>query len=151
MPSRRLVLSALTAVALLPRLATSAEAGGAVPKQQPLKPAAPAWLHSSNNELKNAVALMTKTRGEMSAALKKQQALNAAARGHIANALKAGETMESIRKELDSAMKSLESQDKMGNFEIQRLMSAFNQAETLSSNVQKKMDDTISGQQQKIG
>jgi hypothetical protein len=27
--------------------------------------------------------------------------------------------------------------DRMGNFEIQRLMSAFNQAETLSSNVQK--------------
>jgi|SoiMethySBSTD1v2_1073268.scaffolds.fasta_scaffold2016656_1 hypothetical protein len=41
--------------------------------------------------------------------------------------------------------------DRMGNFEIQRLMSAFNQAETLASNVQKKSDDTISGIQQKIG
>jgi hypothetical protein len=60
-------------------------------------------------------------------------------------------TVEGIRSELDKAMKSLEAKDRMGNFEIQRLMSAFNQAETLSSNVQKKMDDTISGQQQKIG
>lgn len=47
-----------------------------------------------------------------------------------------------IRSRLDDAMKELESQDRMGNFEIQRLMSAFNQAETLSSNVQKKLDDT---------
>ena len=43
------------------------------------------------------------------------------------------------------------SADKLGNFEIQRLMSQFNQAETLASNVQKKLDDTVSGQQQKIG
>ena len=50
-----------------------------------------------------------------------------------------------------SHRKSLEAQDRMGNFEIQRLMSAFNQAETLASNVQKKLDDTISGTQQKIG
>ena len=51
----------------------------------------------------------------------------------------------------NAASKALDAQDRMGNFEIQRLMSAFNQAETLSSNVQKKLDDTISGQQQKIG
>ena len=42
-------------------------------------------------------------------------------------------------------------QARLGNFEIQRLMSQYNQAETLSSNVQKKLDDTKSGQQQKIG
>jgi len=60
-------------------------------------------------------------------------------------------TIDSIRSELDKAMKGLEAKDRMGNFEIQRLMSAFNQAETLSSNVQKKLDDTVSGQQQKIG
>jgi hypothetical protein len=42
-------------------------------------------------------------------------------------------------------------QARLGNFEIQRLMSQYNQAETLSSNVQKKLDDTRSGQQQKIG
>ncbi|MEM1298258.1 MAG: hypothetical protein AAGH68_03185 [Pseudomonadota bacterium] len=33
-------------------------------------------------------------------------------------------------------------QDRLGNFEIQDLMSRFNQAETLASSVQKKTDDT---------
>ena len=32
--------------------------------------------------------------------------------------------------------------DKLGNFEIQRLMSSYNQAETLASSVQKKANDT---------
>lgn len=49
------------------------------------------------------------------------------------------------------AAQDLTAEDRMGNFEIQRLMSAFNQAETLSSNMQKKLDDTISGVAQKIG
>ncbi|MFN0169734.1 MAG: hypothetical protein ACKV22_25205 [Bryobacteraceae bacterium] len=43
---------------------------------------------------------------------------------------------------LDSKMKDLEARDKMGNFEIQRLMSQYNQAETLASSVRKKTDDT---------
>jgi len=38
-----------------------------------------------------------------------------------------------------------------GNFEIQRLMSSYNQAETLSSNVKKKLDDTVSAVAKKIG
>ncbi|HSI35817.1 MAG: hypothetical protein ACAI43_27485 [Phycisphaerae bacterium] len=58
---------------------------------------------------------------------------------------------DAARARLGGRLKQLEGNDRMGNFEIQRLMSAFNQAETLSSNVQKKMDDTVSGQQQKIG
>jgi hypothetical protein len=33
----------------------------------------------------------------------------------------------------------------LGNFEIQNLMSAFNQAETLSSSIQKEVDDTRNG------
>jgi hypothetical protein len=41
--------------------------------------------------------------------------------------------------------KSLEDQSRMQNFEIQRLMSAYNQAETLASSVRKKHDDTASG------
>lgn len=41
--------------------------------------------------------------------------------------------------------KSLESHDRMGNFEIQNLMSAYNQSETLASSVQRKMDDTNRG------
>jgi hypothetical protein len=47
--------------------------------------------------------------------------------------------------------RSIATTSTMTNFEIQRLMSMFNQAETLSSNVQKKQDDTVSGTQQKIG
>lgn len=49
---------------------------------------------------------------------------------------------DGLRKKLEEAMKTLEAQDKMGNFEIQRLMSEFNQAEQLSSQVQKKREET---------
>ncbi len=46
--------------------------------------------------------------------------------------------------------KPLESADRLGNFEIQNLMSNYNQAETLASSVQKKKDDTASGILSKI-
>jgi hypothetical protein len=36
-------------------------------------------------------------------------------------------------------------QDRLADFELQRLMSAFLAAERVSSNVQKKIDDTIAG------
>ena len=42
------------------------------------------------------------------------------------------------------AGKDLESQDKLGNFEIQGLMSSYNQAATLASSVLKKKDDAAS-------
>ena len=58
---------------------------------------------------------------------------------------------EQAAEELEQPAKELESKDRMGNFEIQRLMSTYNQAETLASSVQKKLDDTVAGQQQKIG
>jgi len=44
-----------------------------------------------------------------------------------------------------SGGKGLEARDRLGNFEIQNLMSRYNQAETLASSVQKKADDTASG------
>ncbi len=53
-------------------------------------------------------------------------------------------TSARLRKNLERAAKKLESQDKLGNFEIQQLMSAYNQAETLASSVLKKRDDTAS-------
>ena len=62
-----------------------------------------------------------------------------------------GVAPEQAAKELEQPAKELESKDRMGNFEIQRLMSTYNQAETLASSVQKKLDDTVAGQQQKIG
>ncbi len=47
-----------------------------------------------------------------------------------------------LRKKLGEAMKSMEANGKLGNFEIQRLMSEFNQAETLASQVLKKREET---------
>jgi hypothetical protein len=41
-------------------------------------------------------------------------------------------------------------QDKLGNFEIQALMSDFNQAQTLASSILKKRDDTGNAVIQKI-
>ena len=41
-----------------------------------------------------------------------------------------------------SGGKGLQGQDKLGNFEIQRLMSSYNEASTLASSVQKKANDT---------
>jgi hypothetical protein len=43
-----------------------------------------------------------------------------------------------------SGGKGLENHDKLGNFEIQDLMSRYNQAETLASSVLKKLNDTNS-------
>lgn len=40
--------------------------------------------------------------------------------------------------------KDLQSQDKLGNFEIQTLMSDYNQAQALASSVAKKLHDTNS-------
>jgi TolA-binding protein len=53
--------------------------------------------------------------------------------------------IEELRRQLDNAQKQAKPEDRMGNFEIQRLMSAFNQMETLSSNVLKKSSETASG------
>ena len=65
----------------------------------------------------------------------------------------AQETMNKIeqkRKAFVTKMKELEAKDRMGNFEIQRLMSAFNQAETLSSSLLKKLADSKNAVIQKI-
>jgi hypothetical protein len=44
----------------------------------------------------------------------------------------------------EAHLNSLEAKDRLGNFEIQRLMSACNQAATPASNVMKKQDETAS-------
>lgn len=51
---------------------------------------------------------------------------------------------DAMRNQFQDAIKDLEAQDKLGNFEVQDLMSTFNQAQTLASSVQKKLDDTES-------
>jgi hypothetical protein len=140
------MLLGIGTIALLPLLPRSAEPGGGVGLKEPR-----VKLAESQAELKNTVNLLATTRGEMGKAMKKNQTLNASARGHLATALKAAQkggaadvaTVETIRKSLDAAMKDLEAQDKLGNFEIQDLMSRYNQAERLASSTQKKLADTL--------
>lgn len=55
------------------------------------------------------------------------------------------------QQQLRDRQKSLESQDRMGNFEIQRLMSQHNQSEQRRGNVQKKRDDTSNATAKKFG
>jgi LysM repeat protein len=52
--------------------------------------------------------------------------------------------MATIKKKFEDRSKDLESQDKIGNFEIQELMSDYAKAEELQSNVLKKYEDTAS-------
>ena len=51
-------------------------------------------------------------------------------------------TAQTIRSRFEDHSKDLESQDKLGNFQVQDLMSQYNQSQALSSNIQKKRDDT---------
>ncbi|MEZ5891793.1 MAG: hypothetical protein R3C58_01395 [Parvularculaceae bacterium] len=60
-------------------------------------------------------------------------------------------SIEALRKAFEEKLKDLESEDKLGNFEIQDLMSRYNQSETLASSVQKKKDDTEKSIINKIG
>lgn len=48
---------------------------------------------------------------------------------------------DALRSRLESAIKDLESNDKVGDFEIQDLMSTYHRAETAASEVKKKADD----------
>jgi Skp family chaperone for outer membrane proteins len=81
---------------------------------------------------KGQEARFTKLRNELNSIyadyLKKQQAAESAA--------------DALRKKLQETMKNLEAADKLGNFEIQNLMSEFNQAETLRSQALKKIEET---------
>jgi hypothetical protein len=49
--------------------------------------------------------------------------------------------IDALRSRLDAAKKDLESKDKLGDFEIQPLMSSYNRAQTATSNVEKKLDE----------
>lgn len=58
--------------------------------------------------------------------------------------------VDALKARLEGAAKDLEAQDKLGNFEINDLMSQYNQSETLASSVMKKRDDTGNAVIQKI-
>lgn len=60
------------------------------------------------------------------------------------------DAIDALRSRLEDAQKTLESEDKLDNFEIQVLMSRFNQAATTASAVKKKAADTENAVIQKI-
>lgn len=60
-------------------------------------------------------------------------------------------SLNSLKGKLEDALKDLEAEDRLGNFEIQDLMSRYNQSEQLASSVQKKKDDTASSVIGKVG
>jgi hypothetical protein len=59
-------------------------------------------------------------------------------------------TVQTIKKDLEDKGKDLQSQDKLGNTQIQTLMSNYNEAQTLASSVMKKKDDTAKAVMSKI-
>ena len=100
--------------------------GGATQKRRALRKNATCLVDLS--KLIKSVRLDTRLRAQLSKSSREV--------ARIAN------RFQDVRKELDSIVKELEAQDRMGNFEIQRLMSAFNQAETMASQIVKTRDDT---------
>jgi hypothetical protein len=75
---------------------------------------------------------------------------NRMAARHIVTAAGAlAAALSSYRRELEQS-EGLRDEDRMGNFEIQRLMSAYNQADSLASSIQKKVDCVAAGVMQKI-
>jgi hypothetical protein len=61
------------------------------------------------------------------------------------------EAVAALREAFQNRSKELEAGDKLDNFEIQDLMSKYNQAETTSSAVKKKIEDTHNAVASKIG
>ena len=72
-------------------------------------------------------------------------------REHLAQTREALDQLERVQKAFDDAVKDLEAQDKLRGFNIQTIMSEFNQMDTLASNVQRKVNETISCVIHKIG
>ncbi len=81
-----------------------------------------------------------------------QNAINHAAQGfdHVISAVKGlfdqppSTSVNDVKNALDSKDKDLQSQDKLDNTQIQTLMSDYNEAQTLVSNIQKKKGDADS-------
>lgn len=80
-----------------------------------------------------------------------QDAIHHAAEGfdHVISAVKglfdpsgSANVINDVKNALDSKDKDLQSQDKLGNMQIQTLMSNYNEAQTTMSSIEKKKDDT---------
>ncbi len=59
--------------------------------------------------------------------------------------------VEALKRRFEESRKDLEGQDKMSNFEINTLMSDYNDAATLASSVKKKTDDANASVISKLG
>jgi hypothetical protein len=146
-----IVLTVVIAVLVSYMMTGPAESGGGAPKAPPGRAVAPV-----DPQLRSALDRLGKTHGQLAGTLKKQQALGADAKSQVAQALKLAQgapnaqTLASIKQSLDTAMKDLDAQDKLGNFEIQQLMSQYNEAQTLASSVLKKQDDAAKAVIQKL-
>lgn len=71
-----------------------------------------------------------------------------ALRAELANTRKLMRAVARYAMEFDARLAALADEDRMGNFEIQQLMSDYNQAEALASSIAKKRDcvaDSIIG------
>lgn len=73
----------------------------------------------------------------------------AASEGDEVKALR--DSLNFLKSKIEGTLKDLETEDRLGNFEIQDLMSRYNQSEQLASSVQKKKDDTASAIIGKVG
>jgi len=86
-------------------------------------------MKSSSRPLKpNSVA-----RINISALLPTSAKMTDSIRRNLSGARRSVEHLRHSLEKLSDTLKELESQDKLGNFEIQNLMSAFNEAETLTA------------------
>jgi hypothetical protein len=66
--------------------------------------------------------------------------VTAALRNELANTRKLMRVVARYAREFDARLAALDGEDKLGNFEINQLMSDYNQAETLASSIAKKRD-----------
>ena len=68
--------------------------------------------------------------------------IDAEVKRHLADTQRLIGKLERHLVAFSQTLKDLEAEDKLGNFEIQTLMSAYNQAETLASAILKKRNET---------
>jgi predicted nucleic acid-binding Zn-ribbon protein len=95
-------------------------------------------MKSANSSLKpNAIA-----RVDIGAFLPKSTTMDDTIKRNLSGARRSVDQLRKSLDKLSAKLKDLEAEDELDNFEIQDLMSQFNQAETLASNILKKRDDT---------
>jgi hypothetical protein len=80
----------------------------------------------------------------------KTVAVDDSVRQHLRDTRSAVRRLAEYATEFERDLAALEDQDRLGNFEIQDLMSKYNEAEALACNLLKKRDDVANGLINKI-